>query len=283
MEAGPGRPGDADRGSADRFRRLPAAQFRHELPGRRQRQAGAAAVAQRAGRAPARRRRPGPPHRPLPPGRRDAAIAAGRTARPGHRAWRRRRHAARPRPALHRPVQWRPGQAAARRHRAGRQRRRRPAAWFSMRRPPGRSPTSWPGVRPPEGAPARGIAYKTGTSYGYRDAWSIGFDGRYVLGVWIGRPDAAAIAGLSGYVSAAPGAVRGLCQIRPCGRAAARRAGRRVPPEARGAAGDHGALRIGRRADRRRTDRTGAADRLPARGRPRRSRCGKRQRLGAGA
>ena len=60
------------------------------------------------------------------------------------------------------------------------------------------------GVRPPEGAPARGIAYKTGTSYGYRDAWSIGFDGRYVLGVWIGRPDASATAGLSGYVSAAP-------------------------------------------------------------------------------
>jgi penicillin-binding protein 1C len=60
------------------------------------------------------------------------------------------------------------------------------------------------GVRPPEGASARGIAYKTGTSYGYRDAWSVGFDGRYVLGVWVGRPDAAAIPGLSGYVSAAP-------------------------------------------------------------------------------
>ena len=60
------------------------------------------------------------------------------------------------------------------------------------------------GVKPPAGAAARGIAYKTGTSYGYRDAWSIGFDGRYVLGVWIGRPDAAAIPGLSGYVSAAP-------------------------------------------------------------------------------
>ena len=60
------------------------------------------------------------------------------------------------------------------------------------------------GVKPPAGASARGIAYKTGTSYGYRDAWSIGFDGRYVLGVWIGRPDAAAIPGLSGYVSAAP-------------------------------------------------------------------------------
>jgi penicillin-binding protein 1C len=60
------------------------------------------------------------------------------------------------------------------------------------------------GVRPPEGASPRGIAYKTGTSYGYRDAWSVGFDGRYVLGVWVGRPDAAAVPGLSGYVSAAP-------------------------------------------------------------------------------
>ncbi len=60
------------------------------------------------------------------------------------------------------------------------------------------------GVRPPEGSAPRGIAYKTGTSYGYRDAWSVGFDGRYVLGVWVGRPDAAAIPGLSGYVSAAP-------------------------------------------------------------------------------
>jgi penicillin-binding protein 1C len=60
------------------------------------------------------------------------------------------------------------------------------------------------GVKPPEGAAQRGIAYKTGTSYGYRDAWSIGFDGRYVLGVWVGRPDAGAVPGLSGYVSAAP-------------------------------------------------------------------------------
>jgi penicillin-binding protein 1C len=60
------------------------------------------------------------------------------------------------------------------------------------------------GVRPPEGASPRGIAYKTGTSYGYRDAWSVGFDGRYVLGVWVGRADASAVPGLSGYVSAAP-------------------------------------------------------------------------------
>ncbi len=60
------------------------------------------------------------------------------------------------------------------------------------------------GVRPPEGASPRGIAYKTGTSYGYRDAWSIGYDGRYVLGVWVGRADSASVPGLAGYVSAAP-------------------------------------------------------------------------------
>jgi penicillin-binding protein 1C len=60
------------------------------------------------------------------------------------------------------------------------------------------------GMRPPQGASDRGIAYKTGTSYGYRDAWSIGYDGRHVLGVWVGRADNGAIPGLSGYVSAAP-------------------------------------------------------------------------------
>lgn len=60
------------------------------------------------------------------------------------------------------------------------------------------------GINPPEGAPRRGIAYKTGTSYGYRDAWSIGYDGRHVIGVWVGRADAAPVPGISGYASAAP-------------------------------------------------------------------------------
>lgn len=60
------------------------------------------------------------------------------------------------------------------------------------------------GVLPPLGSQQAGIAYKTGTSYGYRDAWSVGFDGRYVIGVWIGRPDNAAIPGISGYATAAP-------------------------------------------------------------------------------
>lgn len=60
------------------------------------------------------------------------------------------------------------------------------------------------GVIPPAGSRQKGIAYKTGTSYGYRDAWSIGYDGRHVLGVWVGRADNAAIPGLTGYGSAAP-------------------------------------------------------------------------------
>ncbi len=59
-------------------------------------------------------------------------------------------------------------------------------------------------VLPPPGSPIGGLAYKTGTSYGYRDAWSVGFDGRYVLGVWVGRADNGAVPGLAGYVSAAP-------------------------------------------------------------------------------
>jgi penicillin-binding protein 1C len=49
-----------------------------------------------------------------------------------------------------------------------------------------------------------GIAFKTGTSYGYRDAWAIGFDGRHVVGVWTGRPDGAPVPGLIGIDAAAP-------------------------------------------------------------------------------
>jgi penicillin-binding protein 1C len=60
------------------------------------------------------------------------------------------------------------------------------------------------GVRPPVGAAPRSIAYKTGTSYGNRDAWSIGYDGRYVLGVWVGRADSGSVPGISGYETAAP-------------------------------------------------------------------------------
>jgi penicillin-binding protein 1C len=59
-------------------------------------------------------------------------------------------------------------------------------------------------VAPPRnGSPGR-IAFKTGTSYGYRDAWSVGFDGSTVIGVWVGRPDGAAVPGLTGIAAAAP-------------------------------------------------------------------------------
>jgi penicillin-binding protein 1C len=60
------------------------------------------------------------------------------------------------------------------------------------------------GTPPPENAPHNRIAFKTGTSYGYRDAWSVGFDGRITIGVWVGRPDGAPVAGLVGRIAAAP-------------------------------------------------------------------------------
>jgi penicillin-binding protein 1C len=60
------------------------------------------------------------------------------------------------------------------------------------------------GTPPPEnGVPGR-VAFKTGTSYGYRDAWSVGFDGRYTIGIWVGRPDGAPVPGLVGRLAAAP-------------------------------------------------------------------------------
>ncbi|WP_425601291.1 penicillin-binding protein 1C [Bradyrhizobium ontarionense] len=60
------------------------------------------------------------------------------------------------------------------------------------------------GTPPPENAARNRIAFKTGTSYGYRDAWSVGFDGRVTIGVWVGRPDGAPVPGLIGRVAAAP-------------------------------------------------------------------------------
>jgi penicillin-binding protein 1C len=60
------------------------------------------------------------------------------------------------------------------------------------------------GTPPPENAPRNRIAFKTGTSYGYRAAWSVGFDGRMTIGVWVGRPDGASVPGLIGRNAAAP-------------------------------------------------------------------------------
>ena len=60
------------------------------------------------------------------------------------------------------------------------------------------------GTPPPENGVGGRIAFKTGTSYGYRDAWSVGFDGRMTIAVWVGRPDGAPVPGLVGRAAAAP-------------------------------------------------------------------------------
>ncbi|WP_051953356.1 penicillin-binding protein 1C [Methylocapsa aurea] len=60
------------------------------------------------------------------------------------------------------------------------------------------------GAPPPLNAPAGRIAFKTGTSYGYRDAVAIGFDKAHTIAVWLGRPDNAAVPGLIGRQAAAP-------------------------------------------------------------------------------
>jgi penicillin-binding protein 1C len=60
------------------------------------------------------------------------------------------------------------------------------------------------GLAPPPGAPSNRLAYKTGTSYGHRDAWAIGFDGTHVIGIWMGRADGTPVPGAFGADVAAP-------------------------------------------------------------------------------
>jgi penicillin-binding protein 1C len=50
----------------------------------------------------------------------------------------------------------------------------------------------------------RWIAYKTGTSYGFRDAWAIGYSARHTVGVWVGRADGTPRPGAFGRSIAAP-------------------------------------------------------------------------------
>ena len=134
----------------------------------------------------------------------DAARAAqGRAAGPRHGARRRRREAHGPHRALCRRRAARHHGAAHRaRRRASATRRRRArlldpvAAWYVA--------NVLIGTPPPANAPAGRIAFKTGTSYGYRDAWSVGFDGKATIGVWVGRPDGAPVPGLVGRTAAAP-------------------------------------------------------------------------------
>ena len=57
--------------------------------------------------------------------------------------------------------------------------------------------------RLPDGGPP-GIAWKTGTSWGGRDAWAMGFDRSHVVGIWVGRPDGTPLPGATGRNLALP-------------------------------------------------------------------------------
>jgi len=59
-------------------------------------------------------------------------------------------------------------------------------------------------IPPPPGAAPNRIAFKTGTSYGHRDALALGFDGAHVAGVWMGRADGTPVPGAFGGELAAP-------------------------------------------------------------------------------
>ncbi len=48
------------------------------------------------------------------------------------------------------------------------------------------------------------IAWKTGTSYGFRDAWAIGVTPRFAVGVWVGNAGGEGRTGLTGVEAAAP-------------------------------------------------------------------------------
>ena len=70
-------------------------------------------------------------------------------------------------------------------------------------------------LAPPPGAPRRALAWKTGTSYGYRDTWAIGWDGAHVIGVWIGRPDGTPVPGAFGAELAAPVLFQAFGRLKP--------------------------------------------------------------------
>lgn len=53
-------------------------------------------------------------------------------------------------------------------------------------------------------ASSRKVAWKTGTSFGFKDAWAVGITGRYVIGVWCGNADGEGRPGLTGIGVAAP-------------------------------------------------------------------------------
>lgn len=60
------------------------------------------------------------------------------------------------------------------------------------------------GAPRPANLPDWPLAFKTGTSHGNRDALALGFDGKHVVGVWVGRADGTPVPGMLGVEVAAP-------------------------------------------------------------------------------
>ena len=105
---------------------------------------------------------------------------------------------------LHQPIRWSSSVAPAPVAVVSSQRLFSPeAAWQvteilrEVRRPD--LPAAW---RLATDVPA--VAWKTGTSYGHRDAWAVGFSGKYAIGVWVGNFDGRPRHGISGAEDAAP-------------------------------------------------------------------------------
>ncbi|SEQ17560.1 penicillin-binding protein 1C [Thalassovita taeanensis] len=100
------------------------------------------------------------------------------------------------------PLHWRPGPATV-----GAQIVSRTAAW--------QVGNILSDMAPPPGAPRNRLAFKTGTSYGHRDAWALGFDGAHVIGVWLGRPDGTPVPGAFGGDLAAPVLFEAFQRLKP--------------------------------------------------------------------
>lgn len=73
-------------------------------------------------------------------------------------------------------------------------------------------------------------AWKTGTSFGHRDAWAIGISGEYVVGVWVGNPDGRPCKGISGARHAGPLLFKLLRLCAPGGRLPEKPAGAAIIP-----------------------------------------------------
>lgn len=53
-------------------------------------------------------------------------------------------------------------------------------------------------------ASSRQVSWKTGTSFGFRDAWAVGYDAKYLVAVWVGNAEGQGRPGLTGVSTAAP-------------------------------------------------------------------------------